>query len=86
MEFLNFFQQITCIEDLIVISYGYIHSEFNAMKEHQYEPTKYLEIQEAISIFFDILEYDEMNALQTLKSSIKELYLKEKFGFFHYYC
>ncbi len=86
MEFLDFCERITCIEDLIVIAYGYIHSEFNTAKEHQYKPTKYPELQDVISIFFDMLKYDEMHALQALKSNIKELYLKENFGFFHYYC
>lgn len=84
-EFFQYLKQAVCIEDVLVLAYASIYTEFCAAKVNNYKPENHKEIQEAISMYFELRVFNT-SAIELLKDSLISLNAKKGFSFEDYYC
>ena len=84
-NFLELCNKITSIEDLVILSYSFLYTEFSSTNVHKYNPNENRDIQEIISVFFERSSYDYDGAIIELTENISELGKRRKFNFNDFY-
>lgn len=84
-DFVEYLNRVICIEDIVVLAYASIYNDFSATKINKYRPENHKEIQEYISMYFELKTYNS-SAINLLKENLKNLNFKKVFSFEDYYC
>lgn len=85
-NFLKYCNRISCVEDLAVISYSEIYSEFDSCIANEYNPKDKDGIINAIDSYFKKSKINEIDAIMSLKNDMKRLFEEKKFDAFDYFC
>lgn len=86
MNMNSYLDKVLRIEDLVVLSYYNICTEFSSARVNKYCPKNCINIQECISTYFEKAQYNPIGAIKELKNKFVELNKIKEFDFDDFYC